>query len=89
MSVISSVIENDIVNCRELVDNDVEIKEVNETLYKLLEGLEQRLAFDIEDTVSRYVARITRLVYVQGLCDAVALHSELKKPAIELIKELD
>lgn len=89
MSILTQIVENDIVNCRDLIENDAEIKEVNEKLYKLLGGLNKELAFSIEDTINQYNAKITRLAYVQGMHDIVSLYEELKRPPIEIVKELE
>lgn len=89
MSILTQILENDIVNCRELIENDSEIKEVNKEIYALLGGLEQELAFSIEDKINQYGAKMTRLAYVQGMHDIVSLYDELKRPPVEIVMELE
>ena len=89
MSILTQILENDIVNCRELIENDAEIKEVNKEIYALLGGLEQELAFSIEDKINQYGTKMTRLAYVQGMHDIVSLYDELKRPPVEIVMELE
>ena len=89
MSILTSIIENDLINCKELIENDAEIKSVTKEIYDLLERLDKEFAFELEDKINRYGAKMTRLAYVQGMHDVVSFYEELKRPPVELVMEVE
>lgn len=69
----------DIANCYEVMENDEQLKIIDDKLYSLLSELPKDVNFEMEATVSEYMARVIRIAYLQGILDFTRLFVVLRE----------
>ena len=73
---INTILQEDIVSCKETLKNDFELRELEIRFYELLGGKECKL--ELEDVFSEFTAKCIRIAYMQGMKDFAELHIALK-----------
>lgn len=87
---IKQIMDADIANCYEVMENDEQLKIIDDRFYSLLSIQTDDLKFEMEGTVSEYMARVTRIAYLQGIVDFAKLFVVLKEnPDVILQKYVD
>lgn len=76
---IKKIIDTDTLSCYEALENDTKMKETEGNIYSLLSTLPDDIRFDIERTISEYMARVTRIAYLQGIVDFTKLYVVLQE----------
>lgn len=87
MSLISRIISEDLENCDEIIIRDTVLKELETEMYKYINMLDRKSQLDLEDCISKFNARISRICYTQGLFDTCELLVDIKRDPLEIIKE--
>ena len=87
---IKQILDADTEKCYEALERDAQLKETEDRLYSLLSGLPDDIRFDMERTISEYMARVTRIAYLQGIVDFTKLYVVLQEdPNVILQKYVD
>lgn len=76
---IKQILDADIANCYEALENDEQLKIIDDKLYSLLSELPKDVNFEMEATVSEYMARVIRIAYLQGIFDFTRLFVVLRE----------
>lgn len=76
---IKQIMDADIANCYEVMENDEQLKIIDDKLYSLLSELPKDVNFEMEATVSEYMARVIRIAYLQGIFDFTRLFVVLRE----------
>ena len=76
---IKKILDTDTLNCYETFENDANLKAVEGKVYSLLSTLPDGIKFDMERTISEYMARVTRIAYLQGIVDFTRLYVVLQE----------
>ena len=76
---IKQVLDADTEKCHEALEHDAQLKKADDRLYSLLSGLPAGIRFDMERTISEYMARVTRIAYLQGIVDFTKLYVVLQE----------
>ena len=76
---IKQIMDADIANCYEVMENDEQLKIIDDKLYSLLSELSKDVNFEMEATVSEYMARVIRIAYLQGIFDFTRLFVVLRE----------
>lgn len=76
---IKQIMDADIANCYEVMENDEQLKIIDDKLYSLLSELPKDVNFEMEATVSEYMARVIRIAYLQGILDFTRLFVVLRE----------
>ena len=76
---IKQILDADTEKCREALERDVQLEKTDDRLYSLLSGLSDDIRFDMERTISEYMARVTRIAYLQGIVDFTKLYVVLQE----------
>ena len=80
---INTILQEDIVSCKETLKNDFELRELEIRFYELLGGKECKL--ELEDVFSEFTAKCIRIAYMQGMKDFAELHIALKLDMEDLL----
>ena len=75
---IKQILDGDIAKCYDALQNDVKLKATDDRFYSFLEEFPEDIKFEMEQTVSEYMARVTRIAYLQGIVDFTRLYVVLK-----------
>ena len=75
---ITKIIDEDIDSCYKVFECDMQLKTIENEFYSLLSKCSEDIGFDMERSVSEYMARVTRLAYLQGIIDFAKLFVVLK-----------
>ena len=87
---IKQILDSDIANCYDALKNDVKLQAADDRFYSFLKKFPEDMKFDMERTVSEYMARVTRIAYLQGIVDFTRLYVVLKdNPETILQKYVD
>lgn len=84
---ITQIMEKDVDNCYETLCNDDQLKEIDDKFYSLLSKCPEHIHFDMERNVSKYIARVTRLAYLQGIMDFTKLFVVLKEDVHDILEK--
>ena len=86
---IEQIMDSDVDNCYEALHSDEQLKEIDDKFYSLLSECPEHIHFDMEQNVSRYMERVTRIAYLQGIIDFTRLFIVLKKDAHEILRKYE
>lgn len=84
---IKKILENDTKNCYEAISADTKLTQLDADFYETIGKLPGADKFKLEDIFSTYMARITRIAYLQGMKDFSELHTCLKEDTSEILKK--
>ena len=84
---ITQIMEKDVDNCYETLRKDDQLKEIDDKFYSLLSKCPEHIHFDMERNVSKYIARVTRLAYLQGIMDFTKLFAVLKEDVHDILEK--
>ena len=84
---IKKIIDTDTLNCYEALENDTKLKEAEVKVYSLLSILPDDIKFDMERNISEYMARVTRIAYLQGIVDFTKLYVVLQEEPNAILKK--
>lgn len=76
---IKQLLDVDTVKCHKALERDAQLKKIDDRLYSQLSGLPDDIRFDMERTISEYMARVTRIAYLQGIVDFTKLYVVLQE----------
>ncbi len=82
---INQILENDTRNCYEAIKRDSQLAALDERFYKLAGTMPNADKLTMESIFSEYMARVTRIAYLQGMKDFAELHVILKKGTAEIL----
>ena len=86
---LAEILEKDMENCCLAMKNDQKLKDLEEQMDFALDSLSDKQKLEVEEKVDAYVARIIRIVYLQGIKDYAELQDMLKNKDIsELLDEI-
>ena len=74
---IKQILQEDVSNCKEALNKDFELRELEIRFYELLEEAGDK-KYALEDVFSAFVAKSIRIAYLQGIKDFAELHIMLK-----------
>ena len=75
---IQQIMEKDTDNCYKALAEDGQLNETENIFYSLLSKCPEEVRFDMEQIVNRYMARVTRIAYLQGIVDFTRLYVVLR-----------
>ena len=78
---IEQIMDEDIDNCYEAFECDAELQRIENEFYSLLSDCPEDISFEMEQNVSEYMARASRIAYLQGIIDFTKLFVVLKEDA--------
>ena len=87
--VLYGIIENDLDNCREVINSDKELKKLDKQFYGLLDQVDASIKLQLEEVYSAYSSRSVRIGYLQGFKDFYEMCVELNGSTSELIEKLN
>lgn len=76
---LKQVIANDLKNCYEATSNDELLQSLESDFYSYRDKMDASDFRELEEIFSQYMARITRIAYLQGMKDFNELHIVLKE----------
>lgn len=79
---INKIIEEDTKNCHEAMQRDMELLELEKQFYELMQG-----NLELENIFTSYMARVTRIAYLQGIKDFAELCGILREDTQEILKK--
>lgn len=82
---IKQILEHDTGNCYEAIKNDTQLAALDERFYKLVGNMPNADELAMESIFSEYMARVTRIAYLQGMKDLAELHLILKDGTTEIL----
>ena len=83
---LKQVIANDLKNCYEATSNDELLQSLENDFYSYRDNMEASDFRKLEEIFSQYMARITRIAYLQGMKDFSELHIVLKEDTNSIMK---
>ena len=81
---IKEILQEDVANCREALQKDLELQELEEKFYQLLENAGE-VKLELEDVFSAYTAKCIRIAYLQGIKEFAELFVVLKMSTHEIL----
>jgi len=90
--ILDELLENELNDCREVINKDVKLREIDTVFYDLLDEADDTIKMKLEDAYIEYGVRAIFLAYLQGLKDFCRLCDdssqdrrieELKKALLE------
>lgn len=84
---LKQMIANDLKNCYEATSNDELLQSLESSFYAFRDGMERKEFSKLEEIFSEYMARITRIAYLQGMKDFHELCLELKDDTNDIMKK--
>lgn len=82
---VKQILENDMDNCYEALSTDAELAELDKEFYQLADTMSDKDRLEMEDVFSAYMAKVTRIAYLQGMKDFAELHVVLKGDPAEVL----
>ena len=79
---INKIIEEDTKNCHEAMQSDKELLELEKQFYELMQG-----NLELANIFTSYMARVTRIAYLQGMKDFTELCGILREDTQEILKK--
>ena len=86
--ILDNILENDLDNCREVINNDRKLTDIDAEFYTLLDGVDDELKLQLERIYDEYTTRAIRLAYLQGMKDFNELFVVLREDTKKIIEEL-
>jgi len=86
---IEQIMNSDVDNCYEALHSDEQLKEIDDKFYSLLSECPEHIHFAMERNVSKYMARVTRIAYLQGIIDFTKLFIDLKENAHNILRKYE
>lgn len=84
---LKQMIANDLKNCYEATSNDELLQRLENDFYSFRNGMDGKDFTRLEEIFSEYMARVTRLAYLQGMKDFNELCLVLKENTNDLIRK--
>ena len=84
---IKQIMDRDVDSCYEALHSDEQLKEIDDQFYSFLSECPEHIHFDMERNVSKYMARVTRIAYLQGIIDFARLFIALKEDAQDILQK--
>lgn len=84
---LKQMIANDLKNCYEAIGNDELLQSLENDFYSFRDGMDASDFTKLEETFSEYMARLTRLAYLQGMKDFHELCLALKENTNDIMKK--
>lgn len=82
---IKRIMEDDTRNCYEAMSTDTQLAELDKDFYRLADTMSDKDRLEMESVFSAYMARVTRIAYLQGMKDFAELHVILKDDVAEIL----
>lgn len=76
---LKQMIANDLRNCYEVASNDELLQRLERDFYDYREGMDRKEFAKLEEIFSEYMARVTRIAYLQGMKDFNELCLQLRE----------
>lgn len=83
---LKQMIANDLKNCYEATSNDELLQSLESDFYSYRDGMDGNDFTRLEEIFSEYMARVTRLAYLQGMKDFNELCLVLKENTNDIMK---
>lgn len=84
---LKQMIANDLKNCYEAASNDALLQSLESDFYACRDGMDRNDFARLEEIFSEYMARVSRLAYLQGMKDFHELCLELKENTNDIMKK--
>lgn len=84
---LKQMIANDLKNCYEATSNDELLKSLESDFYAYRNGMDGKDFTRLEEIFSEYMARVTRLAYLQGMKDFNELCLVLKENTNDIMNK--
>ena len=84
---IKQILDSDIANCYDALEKDEQLNAADDRFYSLLSNVSDELKFEMERSVSAYMARVTRIAYLQGIADFTRLFVVLKENPADILRK--
>lgn len=84
---LKQMIANDLKNCYEAASNDELLQSLENDFYTYRNGMDGKDFTRLEEIFSEYMARVTRLAYLQGLKDFNELCLVLKENTNDIMNQ--
>ena len=84
---LKQMIANDLKNCYEATSNDELLQRLENDFYSFRNGMDGKDFTRLEEIFSEYMARVTRLAYLQGMKDFNELCLVLKENTNDIIRK--
>lgn len=84
---LKQMIANDLRNCYEAVSNDELLQSLEKDFYSFREGMGEDAFRQMEEIFSEYMARISRLAYLQGMKDFNELCLQLRENTNDIMEK--
>lgn len=84
---LKQMIANDLKNCYEAASNDELLQSLERDFYAYRDGMDRNDFTRLEEIFSEYMARVSRLAYLQGMKDFHELCLELKENTNDIMKK--
>jgi hypothetical protein len=84
---LKQMIANDLKNCYEAASNDALLQSLESDFYAYRAGMDRSDFARLEEIFSEYMARVSRLAYLQGMKDFHELCLELKENTNDIMKK--
>ncbi len=83
---LKQIIAQDTHNCYEAVKDDELLQSLESRFYAFKDGMEKKDFSEMEEIFSQYMARLTRIAYLQGMKDFNELNLMLKENTSDILK---
>lgn len=84
---LKQMIANDLRNCYEAASNDELLQRLESDFYAYREGMDVKDFTKLEEIFSEYMARVTRIAYLQGMKDFNELCLELRENTNDIMEK--
>ena len=84
---LKQMIANDLRNCYEVASNDELLQRLESDFYAYREGLDVKGFTKLEEIFSEYMARVTRIAYLQGMKDFNELCLQLRENTNDIMEK--
>ena len=84
---LKQMIANDLRNCYEATSNDELLESLESDFYSFRDGMDAKDFRKLEETFSQYMARITRIAYLQGMKDFNELCLQLRENTHDIMEK--
>ena len=82
---LDKILENDTRSCYAAIKGDLELAQLNKDFYAFMDKMPDADGLKLESIFSCYMARVTRIAYLQGMKDFLELHVMLKEDTVEIL----
>ena len=89
MTIIQQIMNSDIPSCRHAFEKDEQLKNLDDTLYTMMDKCSAEIYHELEMAVNNYVSRVIMIAYLQGLKDFAELHITLKEDVYEILQKCE